>query len=265
MHTARSVGRLSAAPAAMLFLLLAAQLTAGPLVATLEKDFQYWQSGPASPSAPTAFRGGFSLQQTPGSYDSASVAYPGPASPWNLAVQAPCCLGYEFGFGSQADMDAALPFGTYTFTAANSATLATDSAVVDYSADAYPSVIPAFSAATWNALQGMDSSRPFTLEFNAFPSTPVTTIAWTDIIVWGGFSSFLQNSSTSAVIPAGALLPGTAYSYSIVFGNDTQGVRFSFTTNGSFTTGAVPEPLPSVLVLIGCGALGVRARRLRNR
>ncbi len=113
------------------------------------------------------------LFQNTGDFDGATVTYNAPGSPQTPSTQTPLELGFDSPtFASQAAMDAAYPFASYFYEATNSAKQTSESTVLLYGLDAYPSAIPAVTAGTFTALQGMNSTAPFMLNFNAFPVNP---------------------------------------------------------------------------------------------
>ena len=167
-------------------------------------------------------------------------------------------------------MDTAFPFGTYSFQTNTGLT-----AALNYLLDAYTSDIPALDAATFNALQGMNPSQPFTFHFNSFTPSANASSAATFLTVFG--SSFgaggLSPASTSAPMPANTLLPNTTYQYELDFSDRVSGsdpnsgvptlIGFDVRTDGTFTTGTVPEA--SSMVPLAAAFLGFAALRLRRK
>ena len=111
------------------------------------------------------------LLQSPTDFNSVSVTYPGPGSPASLPLVSPTKFGIGPSFATKSSMDAAYPFGTYTFTANNSAPPATQTASLPYTLDACTANIPALSAATFAAPQGMNPT--FRLLSTSIPSHPI--------------------------------------------------------------------------------------------
>jgi hypothetical protein len=255
------------------------QARAGLTSVDIFNNTAYNQTSNAAPSSPSGFffdiGGDF---QNAGDFDSASATFPGGSQ--NLPIS-----GTSFGFGSAlfsslADLHAAFPFGTYTVTATNSGTSTSQSGVIDYAADLFTTDVPALSAATYDGLQGLNTTSNFKLHFNSWAQNPGVTEAFTffsivdaatnNTVFTGGF---LSTSTTDLALPAGTLLPDTQYRFELDFSgrlngfDDTNQVftqqGFDVRTDGSFTTGTgVPEPGCLALFLSGGAMLfGVRMRR----
>lgn len=250
---------------ALPILLAVSPLHAGLTAVDFFKNIEYFQTTGAAPNTP----GGFfvSLREfmaTASDFNSASVTYPGPGSPQSL-TQSGTVFAFQTGFlASQAAMDAEYPFGIYTFVADNSSIPTSQSTSISYTADAYTAGIPAFTAATFAALQGMDPTAAFTFHFNGFTPNGVANDAATFLTIFGTpFFNSLADTTTSAVLPANTLAPNTAYTMELDFSDrisdSNSGVPttmgFDVRTDVTFTTGsAVPEPGSLTL-----GALGVAA------
>jgi hypothetical protein len=167
-------------------------------------------------------------------------------------------------------MDAAFPFGTYSFSATGNMA---QNAFFVYSVDAYTSDIPAISAATFAALQGMDPSKALTWNFNAFAPNPNAAFGNTYLTVFGSsFGAGYSNTTTSATMAANTLAPNTLYEWELDFSDripvfdSTDGVwttlGFDVRTDGNFTTGAAPVPEPASMSLLALGlGSGFLARR----
>ena len=173
-------------------------------------------------------------------------------------------------FPDQASMDAAFPFGTYSFTAVGGTT---DTASYAYSADDYSATNPFLTGTDYSSLQGMNPSLDFTMHLNPFLNG--STAAFSFIFCHGfrrnnehllAFNDgFLPASTTSVVIPGGTLAAGHQYDYEIDYSNrdlvaspgatDPAQLGFDVRADGLFTTSAVPEP--STVGLIGLGLLAI--------
>jgi hypothetical protein len=227
------------------------------------------------------------LDQTTNAYNTAQLSSPNfPAQPYTLNA-----AGTEFAlsqsFATQAAMDAAYPFGTYTAHAQNTVTMATNSDTISYTQDAYPSTQGVVTPATFTGLQGMNANAPFTINYNGFTPAPATTpgqsFEFIDIFNSMGtevFSDdFLPNTQTSVTLPAGTLMPGMAYTLSVDYSDRIQGtsttgtnILYDYDTAVQFTTAAVPAPvigrgLPVLLAVGGIlwGAkLSERSKKRRS-
>lgn len=246
-------------------------------VVDIFKNISYQQTSPSAPTTPSSYFADVeAFLVNPGDFDSVTVTYPGPDSPASLPLVSPLKFGIGPSFATQADMDAAYPFGTYSFMANNSVTMASETDDLDYTVDAYTSDIPALDAATFTALQGMDPTQPFTFNFNSFTPNPSANQSATFLTIFGSsFGTSLSDTATSAVVPANTLLPGTAYTYELDFsdrigGTDPGGantyIGFDVRTDGTFTTAAVPEPSSLIpLAMVFLGAAVVRWRKSAAR
>jgi hypothetical protein len=215
-----------------------------------------------------------------GDFDSVSVAFPGPGSPVS-----PTITGKNFNFdsGSIATLAAvhtAFPFGTYTTTAENSMTSASQSGSLNYTADLFATVVPALTAATFTGLNGMNPAAPFTVSFNPFTPDASATEGFTFFTIHDPVTNaivfdagFLAPSTTSVVVPANTLAPNKLYDFELDFSNRLDGFDradqvfteqgFDVRTDGSFTTGPiVPEPTGLAIVATGLITIFVIQRRL---
>jgi hypothetical protein len=185
-----------------------------------------------------------------------------------LTQVSPTFFGIGPSFATQADMNTAIPFGDYVY----SATGATSAmATLDYTGDAFTSAIPALDAASFNALNGLDTSMALTIGFNPFTVNPSASQGFTFFTIFTNtgsvfFDGFLAPGTTSLVLPANTLSANTTYGFELDFSDRTNGVNGGISTlvgsdvrtDGTFTTGAaaVPEPgsaglLFTVMVVAG--------------
>lgn len=258
--------------ASPLLVILACPLHASLVGIDLFKNVEYTQTSGAAPTVPGGFFLSFRAFFHPGDFDTGSVTYPGPSSPQALSPSGTSLLIFQTALlPSQAVMDAAYPFGTYSYTVSNSGTSATQSADISYLADAYTADIPALTAATYAALQGMNVGSPLTLNFNGF--TPIGADAATFLTIFGSpFATSVSNTTTSATIPANTLTAGTTYTFELDFTDRVSGannrvatqIGFDVRTDVTFTTALAPEPGSMALGALGVAALAFGLRRRRN-
>jgi len=242
------------------------------------RNIEYSQTSGAPPSAVTGTFVNFgAFTQNASDFQTMNVQYPGPGSPTFLTLSGTTWAYSSPVLADKAAMDAAYPTGAYSFNAIG---VILQSATINYTADAYSAAIPAFTAATFLALQGMDPSTAFTFNFNAFTPNASATSAATFLTVFGTpFSVGLSNSATSAVMAANTLLPNTTYTVQLDFSDRIGGISnpvpttlaFDRRTDITFTTGAigtpgVPEPGSLSLAALGAGALafGIKRRNARK-
>jgi hypothetical protein len=206
-----------------------------------------------------------------GDFGAATLSYPGPGSPENLPLTSPTNFGIGPGFPTQAAMDAAYPFGTYSFSFTGG-TMGPASESVNYTADAYTADVPKLEAASFNALLGLSTSlSSLTLNFNAFTPSPLATSAFTFFTIFGSSQNcgFLAPSATSCAIDPRALTPGTTYDWELDFSDRVENfvggvdlfTNFDVRTDGMFTTASIPESSTWTMALLGFAGLGFVARR----
>jgi hypothetical protein len=206
------------------------------------------------------------IASIPNAYTSASVSYPGPDSPQTLSQISPTDYGFQTGFlPDLATMEAAYPFGAYSFQGVNGAN--TDTATLTYTADDYAQSSPYLTGTDYSSLQGMDPTQNFTFHFSPYVTGSTATaslIFFTISDATTGTTAFttgaLPSTTTSVVLPANTLTHGDLYSYELDYSNrdvlsDAAGANFppllGFDTraDGVFTTSAAPEPSGSAMLL----------------
>ncbi len=278
-----TIARLSKPHLAAAVALLA--ITAGPSRASLIQvdifnNTAYSQTSGNAPASPIGYFFNAGGMSNPGDFDTAMLTYPGPGSPQALTFS----NSADFGFGSPliaslATYNSDYPFGTYTVSARNSVTMATGSASMNYSQDAYTSTIPALTAATFNGLQGLNPASGFTIDFNSFAPNASANFAKTFFTIFDSSNTavfsqgFLDPTTTDVFLPAGTLNANTSYHFELDFSDRIEGSSgnvateqgFDVRTDGNFRTGAalaVPEPTSLALLLVGLTAL-VCVRRIR--
>jgi methionine-rich copper-binding protein CopC len=149
------------------------------------------------------------------------------------------------------ELDAAWPDGNYTFKTTGAS---------------LPAVTVAFNLAQPNApqianfaaAQAVDSTKPFTLSWNAFSNRVGTNEIFVSIgydpCAGTGFSTNLPGTATSTTIPAGALLPGSNYVNSTLGFLNTTGTS---SASPKYTAGVVRSSVTSfTLTTIGGSGSG---------
>ena len=125
----------------------------------------------------------------PNSYSSVTMTYPAPGSPLNIPQVS--STDYHFQTASlpdQATMDAAFPFGTYSFTAVGGTT---DTASFAYAADDYSASNPFLTGTDFTSLQGMNPSAAFTMHLNPFVNGSTANSSFVFVTVFDETTSTL--------------------------------------------------------------------------
>jgi hypothetical protein len=232
-------------------------LGVGPSIAQLNtyfvgKNASYVQTSPNPPT--DAFGYGFFAATffQPGDFTAGTLTYPGPGSPDTLPLLSPTTLQEFSSFATKAALDAAYPFGTYTFNLSGGA-LDLQSVSLTYIQDVYPSSVPALTPATFNALAaGPDPSQPLNIEFNTFAPAGSDSFKYIQIYGLDGPGQFFQAftpQQTSVTVPAYTFSTGRRYRLYLYFQNGVgpqgQAQYFEFSTTMEFKAGA--ETWPSFL------------------
>ncbi len=240
----------------------------------------YTQDSPSTPTTPSSY--GFDARlfyTTAGDYATATLSGPGTVASLPL-TDFPAFTVFDSAnqiFTTQADRDAAYPNGLYSIATTGGSPDVVVNATKTL--DAYSLTVPALTASTYTALQGLDTTQGFT--FNLSPYTPSPDANEADLFLnvfdnLGNavFSAgFLPPTMTSIFMAANTLMAGTDYTFDIVYSDringtdDSSGVGtalgFDSRTDGTFTTAAVPEP--ASLALLGLGGLAALAARRGRR
>ena len=225
-----------------------------------------------------AFRPG---RSSLGNVGTATLSYPGPFSPgtYTATTYSNTTLDYNHE-GTIGALQADYPFGTYTVNYSGG-TAGTGAASVNYTQAAFSGTVPTLTAATFNALSGgLNSTQGFSLAFNSVAPSPAATSNFVFVNI-ANFNTgavaydqaFQPSTTASEFIPAGALVPNTAYQLDVDFSD-----RIPSTSNGidttlgfdqvllvNFTTG--PQAVPEASTPISFGlllALGLSGRRSRE-
>jgi len=242
------------------------------------KNTVYSQTSGSAPSSPIGYFFNAGGTTNPGDFDSAMVTYPGPGSPQTLTFSDTTNFGFGSPLiGSLATFNLDYPFGTYTVSAKNSVTMATGSASMNYSQDAYTSAVPALTPATFNGLQGLNPINGFTINFNPFAPNAAANFGKTFFTIFDSTNSavfsrgFLDPTTTSVFVPANTLQANASYHFELDFSDRIEGSSgnvateqgFDLRTDGNFHTGATiatPEPASFTLLLAGLAALAYMRR-----
>lgn len=246
--------------------LLAAASVAAPAHAvvsllTIQYFAGYRQNSPAAPTVEVGCDVYWNLHVTDAAdLTSVSLTRPGEDEPFDfLGTSGP---GTEYSrvignFMTKVDAFSVIPAGDYT-VAISGGTLGDQTATVTqpHESGNWPESIPAFTPATWTALQGMDPTNAITIEFNPMlpgPNTPNFVLGSVSVFdITAGVSRyqsaiFLEGAS-SVVIPASTLLPAHQHrifltfnsgesAATTAFGTVTPQIYFGYQTFADFTTG----------------------------
>jgi len=275
---------------------------AGLIAVDLGKNLQLTQTDAAGDMAnPTDYFAARAFYQNTSDFDSATLTWPasgGPVPMTNVPgtyqfLNGQTAAGYYLqqssSYGTQAALDAAYPMGSYEYDLFNSGDPSLNtSSTINYSTDLYPANQPTLTAASFNSLQGLNTTQAATVSFAAiednpdFDSTSDSDYVFLDVYTAGFGSDVYSTYSaspdglTSLLIPANTLTPGTSYSLLLDFDNritsvdpntgTTQFQLFDTKTEVDFTTAAaVVTPEPAGFVLAGLGLLALACiRRYRH-
>jgi hypothetical protein len=236
--------------------------------AIIFKSVTYRQTSDAAPVLDLEERPSFlALASSPAAnaVTGASLTYPGPGSPTQL-LNVFGQFFYLEEFDTQAELDAAYPNGTYTYSLTRQTGGPTQISMPMPTAGSYP---PVPRVANFADAQTINPAQNFTLQFNALTGASggdyiqleiedeageVQVLSAPDLCV----PLELPNTATSFTIPAGTLTAGKTYVGRLIFGrsffaNTTSPPNFA--SNGSLnrqtlfalaTTGGVVVPQPQI-------------------
>jgi len=252
---------------------LSAQVLAVPTFYIVQKDARYTQSGPSTVGlAGYQFLGRATPNDGIGPIDfnGGTISFPaGSPVPTSALGPVGAELQYRSGVLDLATFQADYPDGSYHFHLTDSANAShTQDESVDSSIAAPPTSIPALTAASFNGLQGMDSTKSFTVNFNTFTGANADALIFFGVTNSSGSTILfdgLQPNVTQDTIAANVLQPGQQYNFLLFFSNvaitaDNNGeVLQDNRTAGSFTT--APEPSSAAVCMLALGALALRRRK----
>jgi hypothetical protein len=242
------------------------------------KNASYEQTGDGNTLSTNGYFYSADLYSTVvGAYSAVTVT-PGAGTPQSLSQVSPASTDYHYQtsfYPTQAAMDAAFPFGTYTFT-----TNTPDTASYNYTADDYPLSVPYLTGSDYANLQNMNPANAFTFDFSTDTPGSNATDSYVFFTIYDNTTSsyvvndgFLSPSVTSVTVAANTLAPGNSYTYELDFSNRdsltatppavTAFLGFDERTDGTFTT-ATPEPGFYGLMAIGLVGLFAVSRRRRQ-
>jgi hypothetical protein len=259
------------------------------------QEFQEDASGTVVPlgGGVNAFFYARDFYENPSDFDGGSVTYPGDPSPqiYNISGLLDCCghngRGYQTGYETPSDLDAAFPSNTtYTLTATNSVTMASQSVDIAFGPDIYAASTPTLTAASVQGLGSASAVDGLTIDFNNFGLVPGANVAQDFFTIYDyttasevfNYMPGFNSGTTSLVIPAGVLSAGDQYVFELIFdsadyanggGDQDAGVayRSDLRTLGYFTVPgqAVPEPATWAMLLMGFGGVGGVYRGARRK
>jgi len=220
------------------------------------------------------------IAQSPDGYNSATVSYPGPASPVSLpqSPSDPTFFNQFFGpYATLADLHNDFPFGSYTISFTNG--ILVKSATIDYSADHIGPEVPQLTSSSLAAVLAWNAAQAVTLDFSNFlPDPDLNGTIGTYATIFGpdgvAFSTFVPvGDPPSVVVPAGTLNSGASYELMLSQGGRIGGgpnamgvvTEFGFNNNTTidFTTAAA-EPSSFAISGIAMAGLLLMTRRIRS-
>ena len=236
-----------------------------------------------STAAPTTADGYFfsdrAFVDSADDFDGASLTDPRPRSPTALTlVSDPVSPFLNFGSPfdpTQAALDADFPAGTYSTTATNSITNATQTVSVGVTnLNVFSHTIPARTPAGYTAIPNINPTADTNIAVNTFrpdDAANESDIFFTLFDTAGNSvfdAGFLTSDTTGITLPAGTLLPNTPYTYTLIFSDrinsiDPDGIfddlGYDLSTSGAFTT----APEPATLGLLSIAGLSLLLKRRR--
>lgn len=141
-------------------------------------------------------------------------------------------------YPTMAAMNSAFPTGTYAFDVAGGTLGVQTGSLNQPVVDGYCAEIPAFAPATYAAMQAVDETQPFTLQFNAFTPGPLANNTVTFVIAYSQPDNalaqyvVLPRTATSVTIPANALLANHDYLVGLYFSSRIETPNAGFNGTG---------------------------------
>jgi hypothetical protein len=133
---------------------------------------------------------------------------------------------YNFGspyYADETNFDNDYPGGDYLFVAQEDSDSESGNVIVPDNDDLYATNAAAFTTNCWNAMQQVDPSQDFELDWNSFVPSTNATSAFTFVDVLDPSNNtvfaadFLTPDTMTTNIPAGTLLYGTTYQVNAFF------------------------------------------------
>jgi len=264
--------------AAFDFSLLASSAKADVLNVDLGFNPTYVQTSPTTVTSTGGFTSFRAFLSTAGQFNTGTLSGPAGFTTTTLTPDASgTVLAGGSSYASTAALAAANPTGTYTFNLGNTSTAATFSTSINYMTSA-PSNAAQVTAASYNALQGLNAGQGVTVDFNTMVPSPDANDSEIFVNIYDStgnavFQSSLPDSATSVFIPAGTLLSGEDYTFDLLFDDRINGqtadgipdpIFFDSHTAIAFSTAVAPLPASWALLLAGFAGLGLVARRGRK-
>ena len=260
----------------------------------LGKRISYTQTDDSQPTTPVAMDGGVDMfADNPSNLTSARVfstspTVLSPASPFILTEFSPGYWNSSQFYSSLEEMDTNLPPGDIFGYLIEGGDFGARLALLTIPAtNLFAPDVPYFTGSSFSELNSLDTTAPYTLNWNGYTPLDGTTEAPIFFSIYrvsdGQFmiGTTVSNTDTSFEIPADTLAPETEYraglayssrvnSFDAGFVDGDASITFDLNTNLTFTTApvgelsrsGVPEPASTILALGGLLAM-VALRRKR--
>lgn len=176
-------------------------------------------------------------------------------------------------FGDETNLNSAFPDGDYKIEATTPIGVIREEVTLDGS---FPATIPYFTGGVADALQSIDPAQSTMLSWNA-PVSTVNTIVFVEDALTGNEILYIEPATgvTSTTIPADSFQAGGQYIAGVIFLNDPEDQRESFSTGtGStikgniteipFNVAVVPEPASVATVGFALSLIWLRTTNRRR-